>query len=70
MEGDEESTNGPGEISKEVQKSKDAESNKSGGLVKKVRKVSEQAHANYRKLKIKNKNSKAGGRGRFGRGRR
>ena len=39
------------------------------GVVKKaVRKVSASAHANFRKLKIKNKNSKAGGRGgRFGR---
>ena len=31
------------------------------------KKVSAQAHANFRKLKIKNKNSKANGRGRFGR---
>lgn len=39
------------------------------GLVKKAaRKISASAHANFRKLKIKNKNSKA--KGRFGRGRR
>ena len=31
------------------------------------RKISAQAHANFRKLKIKNRNSKANGRGRFGR---
>lgn len=37
---------------------------------KRVRKISEQAHANYRKLKIKSKLSKGGGKGRFGRGRR
>ncbi|KAK4956156.1 hypothetical protein LTR28_005902 [Elasticomyces elasticus] len=37
-------------------------------VVKKAaRMISAQAHANYRKLKIKNKNSKANGRGRFGR---
>lgn len=36
--------------------------------VSKPRKVAAQAHANFRKLKIKNKNSKAGGRGgRYGR---
>lgn len=39
-----------------------------GKTEKKKRKVSAQAHANFRKLKIKNKNSKANGRGgRFGR---
>ena len=36
---------------------------------KKPRKVNPEAHANYRKLKIKNKNSKANGR-KWGRGRR
>ncbi|KAF2213601.1 hypothetical protein CERZMDRAFT_111249 [Cercospora zeae-maydis SCOH1-5] len=34
---------------------------------KKPRKVNPEAHANYRRLNIKNKNSKAKGRGRFGR---
>ncbi|KAF2773406.1 hypothetical protein EJ03DRAFT_265291 [Teratosphaeria nubilosa] len=34
------------------------------------RKIAATAHANFRALKIKNKNSKAGGRGRFGKGRR
>lgn len=38
-----------------------------GKFKKAVRKVNEAAHANYRRLKIKNKNSKANGRGRFGR---
>jgi len=40
----------------------------SAGTIKKaVRKISAAAHANYCKLKIKNKDSKAKGRGRFGR---
>lgn len=38
-----------------------------GGLKKVLRKVNEAAHMNFRRLKIKNKNSKAGGRGKFGR---
>lgn len=37
------------------------------GEKKKTRNGKPDAHANYRKLKIKNKNSKANGRGRFGR---
>ena len=36
-------------------------------IKKAARKISATAHANFRKLKIKNKNSKANGRGRFGR---
>ncbi|KAH0088150.1 hypothetical protein KCU96_g9050, partial [Aureobasidium melanogenum] len=40
---------------------------KSDGIVKKAaKKISATAHANFRKLNIKNKNSKAKGRGRFG----
>ena len=45
-------------------------SSTASGLAKRVRKVNEQAHANYRRLKIKSKQSKGGSRGRFGRMRR
>jgi len=49
-------------------KEKEKEGEKEGVVKKAVRKVSASAHANFRKLKIKNKNSKASGRGgRFGR---
>ena len=45
-----------------------SKSSKPDGIVKKTaRKISATAHANFRALKIKNKNSKASGRGRFGR---
>ncbi|OBW64577.1 MAG: SPRY-domain-containing protein [Aureobasidium pullulans] len=45
-----------------------SKSSKGDGIVKKAaRKISATAHANFRALKIKNKNSKANGRGRFGR---
>ncbi|KAI5238614.1 hypothetical protein E4T42_08942 [Aureobasidium subglaciale] len=41
---------------------------KGNGIIKKAaKKISATAHANFRKLNIKNKNSKANGRGRFGR---
>ena len=41
---------------------------KSGGVIKRAaRKISATAHANFCRLKIKNKNSKANGRGKFGR---
>ena len=44
-----------------------SKSSKSDGIVKKTaKKISATAHANFRKLNIKNKNSKANGRGRFG----
>ncbi|KAG9566709.1 hypothetical protein KCU71_g4260, partial [Aureobasidium melanogenum] len=44
-----------------------SKSSKSDGIVKKAaKKISATAHANFRKLNIKNKNSKAKGRGRFG----
>ncbi|KAK6006717.1 hypothetical protein QM012_005725 [Aureobasidium pullulans] len=45
-----------------------SKSSKGDGIVKKTaKKISATAHANFRKLNIKNKNSKANGRGRFGR---
>ena len=50
-------------------KASEHKSSKPEGEVKKARKVNPQAHANYCRLKIKNENSKAKGRGRFGRGR-
>ncbi|KAI4718212.1 hypothetical protein E4T48_05528 [Aureobasidium sp. EXF-10727] len=44
-----------------------AGSSKGDGIVKKAaKKISATAHANFRRLNIKNKNSKANGRGRFG----
>lgn len=47
---------------------KDLAATKDEGTVKRaVRKVSASAHANYRRLKIKSKNSKGQGKGRFGR---
>ena len=47
---------------------KDLAATKDEGTMKKVaRKVSASAHANYRRLKIKSKNSKGQGKGRFGR---
>lgn len=50
---------------KSTQQSQQTE--KVGPLKKAARKISVAAHANYCKLKIKNQNSKAKGRGRFGR---
>ncbi|OJD32558.1 dna replication regulator sld2 [Diplodia corticola] len=47
----------------------DAGEKKENVMKKATRKISAQAHANFKKLKIKNKNSKAGGRG-WGRNRR
>lgn len=45
-----------------------SKSSKGDGIVKKAaKKISATAHANFRRLNIKNKNSKANGRGRFGR---
>ncbi|KAI4851479.1 hypothetical protein E4T44_02106 [Aureobasidium sp. EXF-8845] len=45
-----------------------SKSSKGDGLVKKAaRKISATAHANFRRLNIKNQNTKAKGRGRFGR---
>lgn len=49
---------------------KDVAKAKEGVVKKAARMISAQAHANFRALKIKNKNSKAKGGGRFGRGRR
>ena len=46
---------------------KDGQDEGGGRLKKAARKISASAHANFCKLKIKNKNSKANGRGRFGR---
>lgn len=47
---------------------KEGKGSEAVGVIKKAaRKVSATAHANFKKLKIKNKNSKANGRGRFGR---
>ena len=47
---------------------KDLAATKHEGTIKKAaRKVSASAHANYRRLKIKSKNSKGQGKGRFGR---
>ena len=47
---------------------KDLAATKHEGTVKKAaRKVSASVHANYRRLKIKSKNSKGQGKGRFGR---
>ena len=47
---------------------KDLAATKDEGTVKKAaRKVSASAHANYRRLKIKSKNSKGQGKGHFGR---
>lgn len=57
-----EDENAPKKKSKKGKKAGKAEDGK--GVIKKV---SAQAHANFRRLKIKNKNSKANGRGRFGR---
>lgn len=54
----------------ELTASKDKAKDATVAVKKAGRKVNEQAHANYCRLKIKNKNSKANGRGRFGRGRR
>ena len=48
---------------------KDSNQSLPAAVTKKVRKANPDAHANYRKLKIKSKNSKAKGRGTFGRGR-
>ena len=46
---------------------KDLAATKHEGTIKKAaRKVSASAHANYRRLKIKSKNSKGQGKGRFG----
>ena len=51
-----------------AKQTKDPAVTKDEGTVKKVaRKVSASAHANYRRLKIKSKNSKGQGKGRFGR---
>jgi DNA replication regulator SLD2 len=45
-----------------------SKSSKGDGIVKKAaRKISATAHANFRRLNIKNQNTKAKGRGRFGR---
>ncbi|KAI6844563.1 hypothetical protein KC315_g6844 [Hortaea werneckii] len=46
---------------------KDKQGKASNGEKSTGKKISATAHANFRALKIKNKNSKAGGRGRFGR---
>lgn len=43
------------------------ESKKPGVVSRVARKINSAAHANFCRLKIKNKNSKANGRGRFGR---
>ncbi|KAH0284328.1 hypothetical protein M436DRAFT_49780 [Aureobasidium namibiae CBS 147.97] len=51
-----------------VDKEDASKSSKGDGIVKKAaKKISATAHANFRRLNIKNKNSKANGRGRFGR---
>jgi len=51
-----------------VDKEDASKSSKGDGIVKKTaKKISATAHANFRRLNIKNKNSKASGRGRFGR---
>ena len=56
---------GGGKEGKEGKKRKHAEE---GGLAKKVRKVNEAAHANFRKLKIRGTGAKGkGGKGRWGR---
>jgi DNA replication regulator SLD2 len=70
--GSTEAKSAQGGKSKADSKSSESKTEKAGeGKFRKtVRKFNEQAHANYRRLKIKNKNSKANGRGRFGRGRR
>lgn len=67
--GDDGEASAPAKAKKKSKPAKDREKDQEDGVVKKaVRKVSASAHANFRKLKIKNKNSKAGGRGgRFGR---
>lgn len=52
---------------KTAQAAKAVESKPGNVVQKAARKISATAHANYKKLKIKNKNSKANGRGRFGR---
>jgi hypothetical protein len=44
-----------------------AKQTKDPAVTKDARKVSASAHANYRRLKIKSKNSKGQGKGRFGR---
>jgi len=51
-----------------VDKEDASKNSKGDGIVKKAaKKISATAHANFRRLNIKNKNSKANGRGRFGR---
>lgn len=58
----------PVKVKKKPKRTEQKKGEAEGVVEKVVRKVSASAHANFKKLKIKNKNSKAGGRGgRFGR---
>ncbi len=66
-EGDQDSKRKPAAQTSSGHRTKDTEATESK-VKKGVRKVTAYAHANFRKLKIKNKNSKA--KGRFGRSRR
>lgn len=69
LDDDEFDEDGEGELAGEAKKSKKdssktiAQDETSSSKPKPGRKVNELAHANFRKLKIKNKNSKANGRG-------